>query len=71
MNLQLEVTGKIDKKTYDKKWNEIQSILSKLDKTIVYDKSKNEYNGLKNILDTLNKDSTLGFSKLGTTHGFR
>jgi len=62
-------TGKIDKKIYDKKWNEIQSILSKLDKTIVYEKSKNEYNGLKNILDNLNKDSTLGFSKLGTTHG--
>jgi len=62
-------TGKIDKKVYDKKWNEIQSILSKLDKTIVYEKSKNEYNGLKNILDNLNKDSTLGFSKLGTTHG--
>jgi len=61
-------SGKLDRQAYDKKWSEIQSILSKLDKTIIYDKSKVEYLGLKNILDSINKDSNLGFSKLGTDH---
>ena len=61
-------SGKADKKPYDKKWSEIQGILSKLDKAITYDKSKVEYISLKNILDNMNKDSNLGFSKLGTAH---
>lgn len=40
-----------------------------MDKTIIYDKSKSEYDGLKNILDTINKDSVTAFSNLGSTHG--
>jgi len=61
-------SGELDRQAYDKKWSEIKSILSKLDKTIIYDKSKVEYLGLKNILDSINKDGNLGFSKLGTDH---
>jgi len=57
-----------NKQLYDKKWIEIRGILSKLDKTIVYDKSKTEYDQLKNILDNVNKDSNTGFSKIGTAH---
>lgn len=67
-NTTIGKSDKLDRQAYDKKWSEIQSILSKLDKTIIYDKSKNEYLGLKNILDSINKDSNLGFSKLGTDH---
>ncbi len=61
--------GKLDNKEYNKKWGEIQGVFSKLDKTIIYGKSKSEYEGLKNILDTINKDSISAFSKLGTTQG--
>ncbi|MBU3189511.1 methyl-accepting chemotaxis protein [Clostridium bowmanii] len=61
--------GKLDNKAYNKKWDEIKVVFSKLDKTIIYDKSKSEYEGLKNILDTINKDSIAAFSNLGTTHG--
>lgn len=61
--------GKLDNKAYNKKWDEIKVVFSKLDKTIVYDKSKSEYEGLKNILDTINKDSIAAFANLGTTHG--
>ena len=61
-------SSKLDKQPYDKKWSEIKDILSKLDKTIVNDKSKIEYSGLKNILDNINKDSNSGFLTLGTNH---
>ena len=67
-NSTIENSDKLDRQAYDKKWSEIQSILSKLDKTIIYDKSKVEYLGLKNILDSINKGSNLGISKLGTDH---
>jgi len=61
-------SSKLDKQPYDKKWSEIKDILSKLDKTIVNDKSKIEYSGLKNILENINKDSNSGFLTLGTSH---
>lgn len=59
-------SGKPDKIAYDKKWSEIQSIFLKLDSTIIYNKSKIEYGGLKNILESINKNCNIGFSKLGT-----
>ena len=61
-------SSKLDKQPYDKKWSEIKDILSKLDKTIINDKSKIEYSGLKNILENINKDSNSGFLTLGTSH---
>lgn len=61
-------SGKLDRQMYDNKWNEIKSIFSKLDTTIIYDKSKVEYSALKNILDSINKNCNSGFSKLGTSH---
>ncbi|MGH4137779.1 methyl-accepting chemotaxis protein [Clostridium sp.] len=61
--------GKLDNKEYKKKWDEIKVVFTKLDKTIIYDKSKSEYEGLKNILDTINNDSIAAFSNLGTAHG--
>ncbi|MFT5873780.1 MAG: methyl-accepting chemotaxis protein [Clostridium sp.] len=58
-----------DKQAFAVKANEIQVIFTKLDKAIIYEKSRSEYEGLKNILGGINEDCNLAFSKLGTVKG--